>query len=155
MVKVLSTIHHGLRLPALGVKFRDGVAEVDEELVPKVLNFAHLGVTLAEPEPEPDADDLDESEDSDEDSEDDDADEVEDSDEADEDDDADEVEESDEGDADEAEDAEDADNSDEDEAITARPRRNASRENWAKYAEVLGVPVGTGATRDEIRALFD
>ncbi|WP_417556238.1 hypothetical protein [Microbacterium sp.] len=139
MVKVLSTVHHGLRLPALDVKFVEGVAEVSDELLPKVLAFAHLGVILAE-----DVDLEDKSEEVDEDESD--------SDEADEDEsDSDEADEDDSDESDEADDAEEV----ADKAVTERPRRNGSQAAWAAYAKVIGVPVPEGATRDDIRALFD
>lgn len=148
MVKVLSPIHHGLRLPALGVKFRDGEADVDEALVPKVLAFAHLGVTLPEGAEVPVADDAnddledpgDES-DADEDPESDDPQDV--------------------GDVDgqgidaEEPEADDADGDPVDDVAVERPRGNASRDAWAAYATALGVPVDADASRDDIRELFE
>ncbi len=57
MTKLLSTIHAGLRLPALDIKFVDGVAEVPEHLVDGALEYAYIGVALAGDEYVDDAED--------------------------------------------------------------------------------------------------
>lgn len=36
-----------------------------------------------------------------------------------------------------------------------RPKGNASRDEWAAYADSLGVTYPEGATRDDIRALLE
>lgn len=39
--------------------------------------------------------------------------------------------------------------------VSARPRKNASRDDWAAYAESLGIEVPESAKQSEIRALVD